>query len=191
MHYSRLTPLLRSILVWAICSFMLDGLSSFLWLQSKSNLFLGHLHTVVEFALLLNAYRLYFSKPGSKQWAWWLVVGVFALMAFANVLFLQDLWMYNTYIKIIESLVFISLALWYYFQLAREMKVARLEREPMFWLSTAIIIYFSGSFFIHTYSNYMLFYSLNLGVRIWFIHAIFFILFNMLVSMAYWTNPKK
>lgn len=172
-------------------SFLLDGYSSLLWLEHHSNLFLGHLHTVLEFAFLLNTYRLYFAKNKTTAWIWWTGIGLFGILAFANILLLQDLWMYNTYIKILESLVFIGLALAYYFQLAREMKVLQLEKEPMFWISTASIIYFSGSFFIHMYSNYMLYYSVYLGIKIWFIHAIFFILFHLLVSMAFWTNRKK
>lgn len=189
-RYKTLSPALRSILWFCCIGFVLDGISRALWLMKTQNLVLGHLNTIVEFLLLANAYRLAFDGFIPQRRISF-TMGVFLGLALANTLFLQSVEQNNTYIKIVEALVLIGFSLAYFYKLAKEMKVLHLERHPFFWVNTAVLIYFSSNLFVFIYSNYLLLYSQQLGIRIWFIHALFFILFNTILTLALWTTPKN
>ena len=108
-----------------------------------------------------------------------------------NDIFLGTFRTNNSNIKIVESGLLITFALLFLLRLAREMQVKRLERHAMFWVNCAVLIYFSSTLFIFTYSNYLLLYSKELGIRIWFIHAIFFILFHLTLSISLWIAPRN
>lgn len=190
VQYKKLPPELKVLFWWSVSSFVLDGISSLLWINSVSNLFLGHIHTVVEVTFLVNVYRIWFKGQFFNRLMMVVVLG-FAVLAILNTAFLQAFETNSTYTKLLESIVFISLALYYFYQLARKMTVSRPEKEPMFWLSTAALIYFSGSFFIFAYANFIMVYSVEFAVRIWFLHAVFFILFNLLIGIAFWTVLKN
>jgi len=188
--YKKLSPALRYIFFLALGSFVLDAIGRTLWINSRSNLFIGHFHTLVEFLLLANAFRIALNGFVSNKVMQFIMLG-FAILAVLNTIFVQTLEFNNSYIKLFESLLFISFSLLYFYRLGKEMKIANLEMDPMFWISTGVLIYFAGSFFIFLYANFILLYTQELGIRIWFVHAIFFLLFGLLNSIGLWISQKK
>ena len=189
-RYRQLPPSLQNIFWFCVGAFLLDACSRILWLLSIPNLFFGHISTLVEFLFLTNAFRLTFGNFISSR-LMYAVMAIFSLLAIANSTFLQDFQLNNSYIKILESAILILLSLTYYYKLILEMKVFHLERHPFFWINTAILIYFSSSLFVFIYSNYLLYYSHQAGIQIWFIHSLFFILFNCILSIGLWIVPKN
>ena len=190
IRYRYLSPGLQNIFWFCVFAFLLDACARILWLLSIPNLFFGHISTLVEFLFLANAFRLTFGNFISSKLMYGVMVA-FSILAIANSLFIQDFEHNNSYIKILEAAILILLSMAYYYKLVREMKVFHLERHPFFWINTAILIYFSSSLFVFIYSNYLLFYSHQTGIRIWFIHALFFILFNYILSIGLWIAPKN
>lgn len=190
IKYRALSLELRSIFWFCVMVFIMDGIGRILWLSSISNLFLGHIHTIAEFLLLANAYRIAlrgFVKPLLIP----AIMVLFTLLAVCNTLFLQGFKFNNSNIKIIESVLLIAFTLVFFYKLGRDLIVARLEKYPMFWVNCAVLVYFSSSLFIFLYSNYILLYSKQLGIRAWFVHALFFILFNAILSLSLWIVPKN
>lgn len=188
--YRYLSLELRSIFWFCCAVFLMDGMGRIFWLSSIPNLFLGHIHTIIEFLLLANAYRIAlrsFVRPRVIP----VIMVLFTLLAVSNSLFLQDFKFNNSNIKISESIILIAFSLIFFYKISRELVIARLEKYPMFWVSCAVLVYFSSSLFIFTYSNYLLFYSKQLGIQVWFIHALFFIVFNTILALALWNAPRN
>ena len=189
-RYRVLQPALRSIFWLCVISFFLDGAARVFWVLKMPNLWLGHLNTLIEFLLIANAYRLVLNGNPSLGFMRWLMIG-FTVLAVGNSMILQDLYQFNTYIKVVEAILLISLSLSFFYQLLKQLTVHRLERLPFFWINSAVLLYFSSSLFVFIYSNYILFYSYELGITIWFIHALFFILFNLILALGLWISPKN
>jgi hypothetical protein len=168
----------------------LDGISRVFWWYSIPNLFLGHVSTVSELLFLAAIYRISL-KGFVRPWLISSCMVVFTAMAIVNSLFLQGFEFNNSNIKIIESGLVLTFVLLFFLKLAREMQVKRLERYTMFWVSCAVLIYFSSTLFIFIYSNYVLLYSQELGIYIWFIHAIFLILFHLALCVSLWIVPRN
>ncbi len=189
-NYRSLTPELKLLFWFCVSSFLLDGVSRIYWLYKIPNLFLGHVSTLAEFLFLASIYRIIL-KSFLPRWLMPLLIAVFTVLAIVNTVFLQSFQYNNSNIKIIESLLLITFALLFLLRLTREMKVRRLERYSLFWVNCAILLFFSSTLFIFIYSNYILLYSRELGIRIWFIHAIFFILFQIILSISLWIGPRN
>lgn len=189
-RYKKLSVIQQRILLFCVIAFCLDGIGRIFWIFSIPNLFLGHLSTIAEFLLLANVYRFAlwgFIKPKVIS----TIMILFTALAVINTLFLQGFKFNNSNIKIIESAVLIILTLIFFYKLAREMMVKRLEEYPMFWINSAVLIYFSSSLFVFLYSNFLLLYSKQLGIQIWFIHALFFILFYIILAFSLWIVPPN
>lgn len=189
-RFKRLSHQQKNMLLLVALWFVLDGIGRFLWINAISNLFLGHLHTLLEFLLLTRVFYLSLKDFINPKIFLFIAIS-FSILAVVNTIFVQALDLNNSYIKLLESLLLISFSLLYFYRVGKEMKVSRPENEPMFWISTAVLIYFSGSIFIFLNANFILLYSEDLGVRIWFIHAVFFILFSILITISFWKNQKK
>lgn len=190
IRFKKLSHQQKNMLLLVVLWFVLDGIGRILWINAMSNLFLGHAHTLLEFLLLTRVFYLSLNDFVHRKLFPFIAIA-FTVLAIANTVFVQALELNNSYIKLLESLLLISFSLLYFYRVGKEMKISRPENEPMFWISTAVLIYFSGSIFIFLNANFILLYSEGLGVRIWFIHAVFFILFSILITISFWKNQKR
>ncbi len=189
-HYNFLPVSLKIVFWFCIVSFLLDAISRVFWIFSIPNLFLGHLSTLVEFFFLANAFRYALGRSISRK-SLLIILILFSVLVLVNSLFFQNLQQNNSYIKILEAMLLISFSLMYFYKLAGELKIAYPERDPFFWINTSVFIYFSSSLFVFLYSNYLLLYSRELGIQIWFIHSLFFVFFNFILSIGLWIVPKS
>ena len=116
-----------------------------------SNLVVYNSYTIVNLNLVFFIYLSTFSeavKPYLK--AFLIAANVFALL---NALLLQPFTSYNSNLLVTVSIILLLLALSYFNRLIREVKYHKLERDPMFWLSAGIIMYYSGTLVLFFLSN--------------------------------------
>ncbi|OJJ17110.1 hypothetical protein BKI52_30830 [marine bacterium AO1-C] len=188
--YRSLGLLKRLILVLMICSLGLNIVQIILALFSVPNLFIAHIYTLLEFLFIVFIYKIKLNDiiPSSN-----FLKGVifFVMFSFLNTFFIQGWQTNNSYQRILESVLVIALILVYFFKTLKELKVKRIDREPLFWFSGGALLYFSGALFIFIFSNYLLKYSQSLGIIFWAIHAFFLIIFYIGAAIALWINPKK
>lgn len=188
--WKRLKERYRSIFFLALATLVVDGLASFLWLNKTNNLFLTHIHTLAEFLLIANVYRLNFKGFLKTNIVFWTMVG-FVCLSLLNTFFIQGIMINNSYMMVVESLVLITLALVNFYQFSHELKIERLGHDPMFWFSSGVLIYFSSNIFIFIFSNYVLTYSKELDIRMWAIHSVFYIFFEIICAITLWLGRKK
>lgn len=154
----------------------------------NSNLALLHGYTILEFYLLVSLFSCKTIAIISKKWRN-LLTGGFVLCALGNI-YINGINQFNTDIRAIESIVLIALSLLFFYNVLKNLKVESLEREPMFWISAAILIYFSGNLITFILSNYAL-SSTDMSYTLWAIHAFLNILKNLLFAVALWVKPIK
>ena len=184
LRYRHLNRPMRLVLYHCLIGFVLNASTTVLAMLTIRNLFLGHLSTLLEFVLLVSAYRLVLATPEQpKRWLFWSML-VFALVAMLNTVFVQRIGQFNSYIKVPEAIFMVGLSLLYFRKLLVGKPIARLERHPWFWVNAMVLVYFASDFMIFAYSNYILLYSKSLGIHIWFVHALFLILFYGGLSVA-------
>ncbi|MEL7161153.1 MAG: hypothetical protein AAFN92_10380, partial [Bacteroidota bacterium] len=76
----------------------------------------------------------------------WVVPGIFALICLLNVLFITEFSRFPTVPVGVYAITGILLAIGYFLYLLRTPKTEYLEREPMFWVSTGMLVYYSANF---------------------------------------------
>lgn len=166
-----------------------EVIAEILWWSSTNNLPLLHLYIIVEFALLGWMYHLYLYKLLGRYLIP-LIIVAFCTFSIINSLFIQSIFTFNTYARAIENLLLILLSLAYFYKMLKELKVKYLEKDPMFWINSGILVYFSGNLFIFIFSNYILPHK-SLNMLFWSIHATLNLFIYTFYAIGLWLSRQN
>ncbi len=180
----------KRLFVLLVVILITELISNILWYLRINNLPVFHFYTIVEFLLILNIYRNELTRLFSKTFFILLSLG-YIMFAITNMLFLQDLGTFNSNTTTVMGLVVIFLALSYFYALLKEMKYSSLENNPMFWLNSGFLIYFSSSLILFYINNNMFKESTEASYLVWGLHAIINIVLIIFYTITIWVNPKK
>lgn len=182
-YYSRLNKTAFYVWILVIVSFSIDILSRILIHYGQHTLLTTYFYVLLEFLIITLIFRLEF-KSFLSPYLLELLYMLFLVFTCIDILLLQGFSSYNSYQRLIEYVLVLAYVLTYFYKLTKELKIARLEKEPLFLFSTGLLLYFSGSIFIFIFSNYLLSYSLELTDKIWTLHATFHIIFQLFNTIA-------
>lgn len=154
------------------------------------NLPVLHVYTVVEFCWITWFYHVAMPTYFTRKLAIGTII-IFALAALLNTLYLQPVTQFNTYARTLASLIVICYALTYFYKLITEVQITNLERDPIFWINTGFLIYFSGGTLLFVFSNFILPFKSSLNIYVWALHAIFSILLYLIQSIGIWVAANN
>ena len=189
-HYKHIVKELKTVSIFLCFVAVFEIICIILANYSINNLPFLHLYTIFEFSFLGLVFYQVFAHPSFKKA---IIVTIIAFAAFAiiNAFFIQTIYEFNTIAHAVESFLLILLALLFFFKVFHESAVMHLGKYPMFWINSGILIYFSGSFFLFIFSNYILMQSHDMLHAYRGIHSLLNILLNLFFAMGLWYSPQK
>jgi hypothetical protein len=189
-RFKRLEPALRCLVGLVFFELLIEIVSRVLASHHRPNLFVLPIDTLVEFGLLaLMYYRA--SWPAAKGRGLLALIAVFSLISLFSYTSPANLVRFNSIQRFAESFLVLGLVLLYFYKVIRELVIVNLEREPMFWVSVGLLLYFSGNVFIFISSNYVIQHSRDLSMKLWDVHAILYMVLNGLYAGALWISPSS
>jgi hypothetical protein len=90
-------------------------------------------------------------KPQKRKVFIALAVIGWPLLASLNVIYLQPFSHFNSNILMVESFVFIAMALYTYYELLLNNSIRNIAKEPLFWQWTLFLLYWSSTYFFWGY----------------------------------------
>jgi hypothetical protein len=192
VRFRRLSPSLR-YLAAGLAGFLLPlNLAGFVFLVlHRNNLFLMPIYTIGELWILVLVYKQALHSPAFTRLVPWLL-GAFTCYAVLDTeLARPDFIQFRPSQQILQSFIVLGLVGLYLRKLISELRVVRLAREPMFWVSAGLLIYFLGYLQIALFSNYLLQYSKALNMNVWAVHSLLFIVLYLCYCRALWLPPQK
>ena len=178
------------IIAFIYMSGLLYLISLILSVNHIHNHFLSHISTLYEVLLLGFFYYKIFKNTIIKKTTLYLMF-VLILFIFINAFFIQGINHFNSYSRMPASIYFIFLTFTYLSLLFKNTPVKYLEREPVFWINTGILFYFTGTIFAFVlYSNANFVFPDKFNSQIWFVNSFFNILLNVLFSIGFICNRK-
>lgn len=175
-------------LLWFVIPMNLAGF--YFLLHQQNNLFLMPVYAVVELLLLALIYRLTLQSAAFMRAMPWLVGGFVAYVLFDS-LAAPTLKAFRPGQQVIQGLLVLLFVGLYFRKLMNELKVQHLKREPLFWVSAGLFVYFTGYLLIALSSNALLAYSKSLNLAIWAVHSVLFIVLYICYCVALWLSPKR
>ncbi len=120
----------------------------------------------------------------------YLVIVSYCTFVLCNAFFIQGGGI-NSYTFVLKSIIIIPYALNYFYWLLRELPTTDLHRLPMFWVNTALIIFFSGNLFLFVFTDYLV-RVLNDDLMIyWTLHNILAAIEAFMIVVALWLDLRN
>lgn len=188
-HYASLTKDLKIITLYVLVCFLTEIPTNYLRMHNMNNLFLLHLFTIIEFLLMAWLYSFHILRVINKKVILAITV-TFIVFAVLNTLFFQSLSTFNSYARCIEILLIIFFALAYVYELIVRNEQKLLKALPMYWINTAVLIYFTAGFFLYLVSNNILLPT-YINKSIWFVHGLLLCGFYFAIAKAIWIQAKQ
>lgn len=115
---------------------------------------------------------------------------LYVVFALTNVLYIQRSSI-NSYTLILQSIIVITLCLYYFYWLLQELPTAQLHRMPMFWVNSAFILFYSGNLFLFVFTSYLVNVLNNQLLIYWTMHNILGIIEASMMSFAIWMDLRN
>ncbi|HEX7904282.1 MAG TPA: hypothetical protein VF487_10410 [Chitinophagaceae bacterium] len=183
IRYQYLSAAGRVLFVYLVVDAVVSILSSTLAYHHVPNMPLYHFATIVDTVLLLYFFLMVFAE---KRWARYLIVCmfVFPLLAVLNLLFLQPLFSFNSYMLSLKSMLLIGLCFlywWYYEPVAGK----AWKTIPLHWIISGLLLYFSSVFILFTFSDLIIsISSRSISIVLWNIHAGLSVIMYLLLAIG-------
>ncbi|UTW61857.1 hypothetical protein KFE98_17860 [bacterium SCSIO 12741] len=183
--YGRLDKPLRWLSWLMVVSAVTALIAHLLWKEKINNLPILHVYTNLEF-LMLSLYFYWRLKPMLSPRVLILIILFFFGYSLVNSFFFQHIYENNSNARALESILLIFFSLLLFYKFIREARIVRLEQTPEFWINSAVLLYFSGSFFLFVFSNYVVNMKREWATVFWGVHAIFYVIYLLLISIGLW-----
>jgi hypothetical protein len=191
LRFRELPHALRYLAALAIFEVPLEILGLVLALLHRNDLFLMPVYSIGELTLLSLLYQHTLQTRSFSRVVPW-VIGLFVCYSTMDSLLGPGLHWYRPGQQIIQSLLVLIMVGLYFWKLLSELQVRYLNREPVFWVSTGLLIYFLGYLQIALFSNYLLLhYSVQFNRNIWAVHTLLSIVLHSCYCLALWMRPQK
>jgi hypothetical protein len=161
-----------------------------LWLHRQPNLFIGPVFAAGEFWLLSVVYDKTLNSASFSRVRPWLAGGFIAYCLLDSLL-APAVARFKPALQLVESMLVLGLIGLYFRKLLNELRITRLDLEPMFWISTGLVINHLGNVQIYLFSNFLLRYSSQLNLNIWAIHALLLVILYSCYCVALWIRPQN
>lgn len=155
----------------------------------RQNLKFLHIYVPIEF-LLISLIYFYALKGYFNKKIILAIIISFEFYCFLNPIFFQNLNEYS-HARAISSLLLIFFSILFFHKVVVEAKVKRLSKEPMIWVNTAVLIYFSGNLFFNALFSLILEYSREFSKLTTYYFVILTTLFYLLIAIGFWKAGKQ
>lgn len=114
------------------------------WTGTKNNLWIGHVYTLVSFGIMASVYYTSFNKALVRRIITAAVAG-FIVLSFYDALVLVGITKINSVSRMVANALLMLMAIGYFYKVVNSPKEIYLEKDPLFLLSCAVLIYYAGT----------------------------------------------
>ncbi len=156
----------------------------------KSTTPIGHFYFPVAFLILTIFYYQLLNKF-IKPIYFFIVVGVYEVYCIINPLFIQSLFEYSSLVGAIGTLIVFIFSVVYFMKVMSEAKIEKLSREPLIWINTAVLVYYSFNFFYFSLYNLRVIASIEIAKMAAGFFAVFNLLFYFIIIIGFLISRGK
>jgi hypothetical protein len=180
INRKNLPAYFRFFILFTGVTFIVESIGFYLLFYTpRQTYFLYHFYVPFEYAVL----ALVYSKAISKSWKKKVIlisVPAFWLLHLFLSLFIQKIEGDNSYAIMVSLILIVVLSLGYYYELLQKEGSAPLFRDPLFWISTGNLIFYSGVFFLMGFLQYLAKEDLALAKKLMVInYSLNYILYSL------------
>jgi len=151
---------------------------------------IGHFYLPFSFWVLLLFYQEVLEGYVSKKIIWLLGI-LYLVFAIINPVFIQSLNDFPNILGAGGAIILAIFAILLFSRITSEAKIQKLYKEPLVWINTAILIYYSGNFFFYILFNYSVGYSLQFARLTVSFNSVLNLLIYIVLGFVFVMIPEK
>lgn len=180
--YRKLPKEARVLLYYLFTDALVSITSSLLAAKGITNLPLYHVATIIEAVMLFYFFTLIL-KDRAVIYGYLLII-VFPVLAVVNMFLFQSIFSFNSYALSLMALLVISCCFIYWWQYDNE-QGKTWKDIPLNWMLSGMLLYFSSSFVLLTFSNIIVSLARNVSILLWNIHATLSVIMYCLLTFGF------
>lgn len=186
-YFSKEIKIVFYFVAFGIATETFTRLYKHFWMQNTMPI--GHFYFSIAF-LIMGLFYLHLLKGYVKPAFILSLIISFEVFCVINVLFIQDLFEYPSLTGSIGTMILFLFSIAFFTKVMSEAKITKLAQEPLIWINSAVLIYYTGNFIFYVLYNYSLSYSTEFAI----LAAKFFIVLNLLfysiIAIGFWKVEK-
>lgn len=191
LFYKHFDKLLKLIFYFVCLAVFTESLSLIIiYSFHGTTIWITHFYVMFEFFLWAMFYW-YLLKPYVKRNLYWSVVIIFEIYCILNMIFFQDIFTEYSTTRAVECILILALSIITFQRIMVENKIVNLLREPIIWINSAVILYFSSSIFFHLLFNVLLIEDVEFLKKSGYLFMADNTIFYVLLSIAFYLQKKK
>lgn len=151
--FKKLTKLLRFVFLFVVFGILteitIDVLKEFGMINTMP---VGNIYIPLSFLILGVFYFFVLENYVNKKVVISVVIA-FELLCIINFVFIQNIMEFPNITAAVGALIVIVFAVLLFSKVMSEAKIEKLSKEPLIWINTAFLIYYSGNFFFYVLFN--------------------------------------
>lgn len=180
-YFRSLSP----IFWYLVCSGTINAAAAILAFHSVNNLPLLHIYTIVEF-LFLSVFLSRMLKNPTTIRLLKAAQFIFPVFCVFNFLFLENVFIFNSYARVPEALIIILLCISYLNEWYDATADTRNLYSPEIWITVGLLLYFSTALVLFAFLNYISHIPDHATIMvIWNIHATLVLMMYMLFTKGF------
>ncbi len=172
----------KILLCYLITDMLVSATSSALAFNHIRNLPLYHIATIIETMMLLYFFYFVFHTRKSEKYLKSAIL-LFPVLGLINIIFFQHIYQFNSYMLSLQSIIIIVLCFLYWWHHENDTET-KWSAIPLNWIISGLLIYFSSTFILLTFSNMIISSSKSVSIMMWNIHATLTIIMYLLLSIG-------
>ncbi len=194
VNYRNLVKMQKLLLFLVAAALLADifALTLYKFKLISYNIVVYNFYTLIAFNLLWFIYKE--SIPKLRNLATLIIQIAINLFGVVNFIFIEKWNSFNSNLMVATSISFLFLAVFSFRQILQQIQYTRLEKSPIFWINTGVIIYYSGTLILFLLSNQINSISKsanNLHLAVWALNSVFNIILMSAYSFALWQKAAK
>lgn len=185
IHRKKLNPSFLRLFYFLIWTLIIEVLAFIFMQKGYNNLPLLHIYTLGEFILISYFYKSLIYKPSLFQKVFWYFMLICSVLIILNSIFFQSIFTFNTFAKTFVQILIIGYVVLYFYNLIENQLFPETISKSLRLVSSAIIIYYSGSLFIFMFSQIYI-DSTDIYTLFWVFNSTIYFIFQLLILVALW-----
>jgi hypothetical protein len=158
------------------------------WMQNTGPI--GHFYFSVAF-FIMGMFFLVTLKDFIKPVYILIPIILFEIFSLINVIFIQDLFEFPSLTGSIGAMILFLFSVAFFTKVMTEAKILKLSEEPLIWINTAVLIYYTGNFIFYALLNYAYSYSREFALLTGKFFSYVNLLFYLLITIGFYKVKLK
>lgn len=150
----------------------------------KNTMPIGHFYFPIAF-LILALFYVHILKDFIKQVYLYTLIILVETYCLINSLFIQSFFEYASIEGAIVAMIIFLFSVAWFTKIMAEGKIVKLSNDPIVWINSAILIYYTGSFFYHSFYNLIVKASLDVAILVTKMFIVLNLFFYLIIAIGF------